>query len=84
MTLRYHSGHEVKKGDRIRYHGEPAVVNFVVIERTGDPSVDWYMDEFPEGGCMLEASAFGHVFVPSTDLHDHAQFLSRIDDGTSP
>ena len=83
MSLRYDSGDEVRPGDRIRYHGEPAVVNFVAVEKTGDQSIDWYVDEFPGGGFMLEANSFGRVFVSSIDINDHVQFVARADEGTS-
>jgi hypothetical protein len=44
----FQSGDEVKPGDRIRYHGEPGGIEFVITEATGDPSRDWFLDEFPE------------------------------------
>jgi hypothetical protein len=81
-SLRYDTGNEVRPGDRIRYQGQPGVVNFVALEKTGDPSIDWYIDEFRGGGFMIDANAFGHVFVSSRDIRDHVEFIGRADDGS--
>jgi hypothetical protein len=74
----YPSGEEVKRGDRIRFHGEPGEVEFVVAELTGDPAMDWYMEEFPGGGYMIKAEGFGRVFLMETsnDLED-LEFVAR-------
>ena len=72
MSLMYISGAEIRAGDRILYHGEPAQVEFVA--QRGDPATDWYVDQFG-GGCMILAPSFGRVFVsiPDEDL----QFVAR-------
>jgi hypothetical protein len=71
----YQSGDEVRRGDRIRYHGEPGEVEFVVTELTGDPQMDWYVREFSGGGIMIKASGFGNVFLPEAD--EHLELVSR-------
>ena len=43
----YPSGNEVKPGDRIRYHGEPGSIEFVITEATGEPARDWFLEELP-------------------------------------
>jgi hypothetical protein len=75
----YQSGDEVKPGDRIRYHGEPGGIEFVITEATGDPSRDWFLDEFPEGGVMLRATGFGSVFVTDTDREEDLELIARSD-----
>ena len=77
--LSYRSGEQVKEGDQITYHGEPAEVEFVVTERVGDPSKDWYLDEFPKGGFMIRATSFGHVFVTDSHTDEDLTLLKRKD-----
>jgi hypothetical protein len=75
--LNYPSGQDVKPGDRILYHGEPGEVEFVVADRTGDPSKDWYLEQFPGGGFMITAKGFGSVFLGEDDIDEDLEFVSR-------
>ena len=61
----YSTGQEVRVGDLITYHGESGHVQFVSAEATGDPARDWYLEQFPGGGVMIEAEGFGSVFLRS-------------------
>jgi hypothetical protein len=74
----YPSGEEVRPGDRIRYYREPGEVEFVVVERTGNPDMDWYMEEYPGGGYMLNARGFGNVFLTETD--DQLELVARAEE----
>jgi hypothetical protein len=58
-SFAYPSGEEVRRGDRITYHNEPGQVEFVVIEKTGDQAMDWYLQENPGGGFMIR----GHRII---------------------
>jgi hypothetical protein len=40
--LTYGAGEDIRKGDRITYHGEPGEVEFVVTGLADDPRMDWY------------------------------------------
>jgi hypothetical protein len=73
----YCTGQDVRAGDLITYHGESGHVQFVVAGSTGDPSLDWYLDQFPGGGVMIEAEGFGSVFLRSDDIDEELQFGSR-------
>jgi hypothetical protein len=75
----YLSGDEVKPGDRIRYHGEPGSIEFVVTEATGEPARDWFLHEFPGGGVMLTATGFGSVFLSSSDVDEDLELIARSD-----
>lgn len=77
MSFSYGTGQEVRGGDLIAYHGEPAHVQFVVAGPTGDPSLDWYLDQFPGGGVMIEAEQLGSVFVRADDIDEEVAFVSR-------
>jgi hypothetical protein len=75
--FKYQSGEEVKPGDRIRYHGEPGEVEFIVADRSGDPQRDWYLGQFPGGGFMIIANGFGGVFVGESDIDEDLEFVAR-------
>ena len=78
MTIfRYVSGDEVRRGDQVRYHGEPGEVQFVASEKVGDAAMDWYLDEYNGGGFMISAENFGRVFLTSNDIDESLQFVAR-------
>jgi hypothetical protein len=77
MAFTYQSGEEVKSGDHVSYHGEPGEVEFVIAKSTGDPAMDWYLQEFPGGGFMVNAKSFGNVFIPGSDIDEDLEFVSR-------
>jgi hypothetical protein len=77
MAFVYQSGEEIQKGDLINYHGDPGEVEFVVQSRTGDPAMDWYLEQFPGGGVMINAKGFGRVFLAEGDIDDFLEFTSR-------
>ena len=77
MAFKYESGEEVRKGDRIIYHGEPGKIEFVVSEAVGNPSMDWYVQQFPGGGFMLSAASFGDVFLTESDIDEDLHFIAR-------
>jgi hypothetical protein len=62
MPFTYKSGEEIRPADRIRLDGHPGKVEFVVAEPTGDPAMDWYLEEFG-GGVMLIDDEMGNIFV---------------------
>ena len=76
-TFHYVSGDEVRRGDQVRYHGEPGEVQFVVSERVGDAAMDWYLDEYGGGGLMIFTENFGRVFLTSNDIDESLQFVER-------
>jgi hypothetical protein len=82
MALKYQSGEEIKKGDRVRFHGESAEVEFVVDELTGDAALDWYMNEFSGGVMIWEPKHFGSAFIQADSLPEteDLEFLARAGD----
>ncbi len=80
MILRYQIGEEIKKGDRVLFHGEPGRIELVVVE-LGDPTTDWFMQEYGGGVMILERVA-GRTFIPAeqvVDLCEDLEFVSRAD-----
>lgn len=76
-ALRYESGAEVRAGDQVRYRGDLGRVEFVVARKVGDPAIDWYLDQYPNGGFMLESEQFGKVFMPSDEIDEGLELVRR-------
>jgi len=81
----YQSDVEIKAGDRIKYHGDPGEVEFVVTEPTGDPALDWDLEDHPNGGVMITASGFGRVFLSAEGIPDDEdlEFVSRAPESST-
>jgi len=79
MALRYKSGEEIKGGDQIMLHGHPGRVDFILTQHTGDPAMDWYIDEFG-GGVMIKDDDVGSVFLSVESIEQDAglEFVSRV------
>lgn len=67
MILKYQSGEEIKKGDHVLFHREPAWIEFVAVQR-GDLETDWYMQEFG-GGIMILEKVSGRTFIPADQIN---------------
>jgi hypothetical protein len=76
MAPRYISGEEIRAGDLITYGGQSGIVEFVVTEKSGEPSMDWYIDEFG-GGIMIRAVRYGNVFIGDSENTEDLEFVSR-------
>ncbi|HUQ49290.1 MAG TPA: hypothetical protein VM056_01115 [Terriglobales bacterium] len=75
--INYQSGIEVKVGDKITYYGGLGTIEFLVTESVGNPSLDWYLEQFGECGFMIDAAGFGRVFISESDIDEDLQFVSR-------
>ena len=73
----YKSGDEIRAGDRILYHEQPGKVEFIIAAKSGDPVLDWYLDQYPGGGFMITAVSFGPVFLTANDIDEDLQLISR-------
>lgn len=74
--MKYKLGEEVRKGDRVLFHGEPGEVEFIVDAFISDPTMDWYMKEYGPGVMVAEPKA-GRTFVSDTEAAEDLQFVSR-------
>ena len=78
MTLRYQSGEEIKKGDFVRFHGEPGKIELVAQE-PGDRETDWYIEEYG-GGVMVLEKVSGRTFIPTDQLeNEDLEFIGRAE-----
>jgi hypothetical protein len=76
MVLRYTSGQPIEKGDRVRYAGGNAVVEFVADPDVSDPESEYFVDEHGSG-CMLLTEAYGRVFMTQPEHDEDLEFVSR-------
>ena len=82
MTLRYRTGEEIRKGDRVRFHGNPAEVEIVSCDpNDANPEVAWHMKEFGGGVLISDPMVSGRTFIPhgQLDEYEDLEFVSRAD-----
>jgi hypothetical protein len=77
--LKYQSGEEIKKGDRVLFHREPGQIELVAVE-LGDPETDWFMQEYG-GGVMILERVSGRTFIPADQIDEckDLEFVSSAD-----
>jgi hypothetical protein len=75
--VKYQSREEIRKGDRVLFHGEPGEIEFVAENTVGDPVVDWNIKENGPGVMIVEPKFFGHVYVRDIENKDDLLFVSR-------
>ncbi len=83
MPFRYQSGEEIKKGDRVLFHGEPGEIEFVADPLIADPETEWYVKEFGGGAMVVEPKVFGRAFLSHTDQKNELVFVRRLSEEDS-
>ena len=80
LLLRYRSGEELHKGDRVRFHGNPAEIERVSCDPDDpDPEVTWFIKEYGGGVLILDPLVSGRTFIHSELLEEYRdlEFVSR-------
>jgi hypothetical protein len=79
LTLKYQSGEEIKKGDRVLFHGVPGEIELVAFD-SEDPETKWYMEEFG-GGVRIKEPVSGRTFIHADSIpeYEDLEFVSRAD-----
>jgi hypothetical protein len=75
----YQSGDEIRKGDRVTYHGEPAEIEFVADKISGNSKIDVHVREHGRGAMIIERKFFGRVFVHDTEDEEDIIFVARAE-----
>jgi hypothetical protein len=77
MALKYPSGAEIKKGDRVLFHRQSAQIEFVAFD-SGDPEAARLKQEYGDGILVQDAVA-GRTFIPADQIDDDEdlEFESR-------
>ena len=78
--LRYRTGEEIKKGDRVLFHRNSGTVELVAGDLT-ESQATWYMQEFGGGVTIADPSVSGRTFIPAEDIPDYEdlEFVARAD-----
>ena len=79
MPLTYMTGQEIRKGDRVLFHGEPGEIELVADPLVPDPETDWYVQEYGGGVMILEPKQFGRAFLREPHTAEDLEFLARAD-----
>jgi len=81
LVLRYRSGEEIRKGDRVLFHGSPAEVELVACD-ANDPETAWYIEEYGGGVMVSDPMVSGRTFIPKDQLDEYEdlEFVSRATD----
>jgi hypothetical protein len=77
MPSRYQTGLEIRKGDRVLFHGELGEIEFVVDPEKPEPETDSYLREYGAGVMVREPKNFGSAFIPEPDAEGDLKFVSR-------
>jgi hypothetical protein len=77
MVLKYRSGEEIKKGDRVLHFGKPGEIELVASD-PGEPETEWFIKEFG-GGIMILDGVVGRTFIAADQLdgYEDLEFASR-------
>jgi hypothetical protein len=76
--MKYQSGEEIRKGDKVLFHSEPGEIQFVVEKLTGDSEKDWLMNEYGPGVMVLEPKFYkGGTFITDTENAEDLVLVSR-------
>ena len=76
MPFEYHDGGEIRKGDKVLFHGELGEIEFIADPLVNDQARVWYVQEFG-GGVMVAEPKGGHTFVTETKDAEDLVFVSR-------
>ena len=80
MALKYQSGEEIKQGDRVLFHGNPAEIEFVASD-ANDLQAASYIEQFGGGVMVLDPRVSGRTFISANDLpeYEDLEFVSRAE-----
>ena len=78
MILKYRTGEEIRLGDHVLFHREPAVIRLVVTDSV-DAETEWHMRMHGGGVQIHEPKHFGLAFIPAGQIEDceDLEFVSR-------
>jgi hypothetical protein len=77
MPLKYRSGEEVMKGDRVLFHRDPGEVEFVADPLFHDADTLWFVEQFGKGIKITKLKQFGTVFDDDPEEDDELEFVCR-------
>ena len=85
--LRYVSGEEIRRGDRIRFQGKQAEIEFSACELNDpDPEHLWFVQQYGGGVMVKGPSISGLIFIPVDQLKNYEDlvFIAREESENAP
>ena len=81
-ALKYRSGEEIRSGDQVLFHGNPAEIELVAFDPK-DPRQAWHVKEFGAGVLVSDPLVSGRTFIPKDSLpeYEDLKFVSRSEAG---
>jgi hypothetical protein len=78
VILKYRSGEDIRKGDRVLFHRGPAVIELVASD-PNDPEATWYIEEFGGGVMIREPHDPNPTFIRAESLEEYEdlEFVTR-------
>lgn len=76
--LCYLSGEEICKGDRVRFHGHEAQIEFAAADLS-DPEHGCFVRLYGGGVMVNDPAVSGHTFIPVDQLktYEDLEFVAR-------
>jgi hypothetical protein len=83
--LCYTTGEEIRKGDRVRFHGHQAKIDFPASD-VNDLEHVWFVLRYGGGVMVQDPSVAGSTFIPVDQLknYEELEFVARADGENSP
>jgi len=80
MILKYQSGEEIKKGDHVLFHRNPATIEFVVVDAS-NPETAWDFREYGGGVMIREPHDPNPTLIQADHLSEYEdlEFVSRAE-----
>jgi hypothetical protein len=75
--MKYQSGEEIRKGDKVLFHGEKGEIEYVAEGPVGDPAIDWNVKHNGPGVMILEPKFFGRVYIRDSENSEDLVLVSR-------
>jgi hypothetical protein len=72
--LKYRSGDEIKKGDRVLFHGNEAKIELVARD-PDDPEESWYVSEYGGGVMVSDPLVSGRTFIQAGSLAEYEDLV---------
>jgi hypothetical protein len=69
-SLQYVTGEEICKGDRVRFHGHDALIEFAAADLS-DPEHSCFVRLYGGGVMVNDPAVSGHTFIPVDQLKNY-------------
>jgi hypothetical protein len=82
--LHYVTGEEIRKGDRVEFHGHAAQIEFAAADLS-DPEHGCFVQLYGGGVMVNDPAVSGHTFIPVDQLknYEELEFVARSAEETS-